>query len=213
MDWATATPLSFVVTHDGEQVAGEVVGTGQTAIFIPADSLLEDATYAVVLTTALTDLVGNELAEDFTWAFTTSAERDLLGPQVSATNPVDDATGVTLNSSILVTFSEVMDPTTLSEPGAFTITLDGVSVTGTVANSGINATFTPDELLAENSLYTATVGANVTDLAGNPLGAAYTWSFTTGTAADTTAPEVSSTIPSDNQPGVVVNTRVVATFT
>ena len=39
-----------------------------------------------------------------------------------------------------------------------------------------------------------------------------TWTFTTGTTADITAPTVSSTIPADTATGVVINGNITATF-
>src|SRR5205085_3550563 len=46
----------------------------------------------------------------------------------------------------------------------------------------------------------------------NGLAMNRTWTFTTGTAPDTTAPTVTSTVPADTAVGVPVNTPISATF-
>jgi hypothetical protein len=66
--------------------------------------------------------------------------------------------------------------------------------------------------LANATTYTATITTGVTDLANNALAANYAWSFTTGAAADTTPPTVSSTNPVTGATAVPANTAVTATF-
>jgi hypothetical protein len=58
----------------------------------------------------------------------------------------------------------------------------------------------------------ATITTGVKDTGGIPLAAPYTWTFTTGALADTTAPTVTVTVPVDAATGVAVNSKVAATF-
>ena len=58
-----------------------------------------------------------------------------------------------------------------------------VDVVGIVTYSGTTASFTPTSDLAPNTVYTATITTGAKDLAGNPLGANFIWSFTTGSTA------------------------------
>ena len=73
-----------------------------------------------------------------------------------ATFPANAATGVAINQTINATFSEAMDPSTISTAN-FLVTGPGATpVTGTVAydvGSKI-ATFTPASNLAANTVYT-----------------------------------------------------------
>jgi len=70
----------------------------------------------------------------------------------------------------------------------------------------------PTSDLAASTTYTATITTGVKDAAGNALAANKTWSFTTGTTPDATAPTVSSTDPADTAIDVVVNRNTTATF-
>ena len=83
---------------------------------------------------------------------------------------------------------------------------------GAVTYVGTVASFDPTSNLADSTLYTATVTTGVKDLAGNALAVNKTWSFTTGTTADTTAPTVSSSSPANTDTGVTTNGSLTATF-
>jgi hypothetical protein len=113
-----------------------------------------------------------------------------------------------VNAAIVVTFSEAMDPSTISTA---TFMLSN-GVTGSVTYNGTTATFTPSSNLAYWTTYTATITTGVKDAAGNTMAATKTWSFTTGAALDTTPPTVSSTNPASNATGVAVNAAITATF-
>ncbi|BBO18231.1 conserved hypothetical protein [Candidatus Brocadia pituitae] len=104
---------------------------------------------------------------------------DTTTPEVSATNPVNNATGVPVNSVVKATFNEAMDADSIT-PSTFLVS-DGITnIGGTVSYSGVTATFTPSGPLAQSTKYTATITTGAKDAAGNPLTANYQWSFTTG---------------------------------
>ena len=100
--------------------------------------------------------------------------------------------GAVLNA----TFNEQMNPLSING-GTFEVTGPGATVvSGTVtydvpAQTGI---FTPDDELAEDTTYTATVTTGVWDLAGNTMEADYVWTFV---VPDSSAPTVISTDPED----------------
>lgn len=132
-------------------------------------------------------------------------------PTVVLTAPLDTVTGVSLNTNITATFSEEMDPATIST-ATFTLQQGTTPVAGAVSYSGKTAVFNPTSNLAASQVYTATVTTGAKDLAGNALAVAKTWSFTTGTTVDSTAPTVSSTSPLDAAGSVAVNANITATF-
>ena len=103
------------------------------------------------------------------------APTDSIAPTVSSTNPANNATGVAVNSVITVTFSEMMDASTITTA---TFTLDN-GVTGTVTYADTTATFTQTGQLASNTTYTATITTNANDAAGNAMAANHEWTFTT----------------------------------
>ena len=157
--------------------------------------------------------MGNGLAADYSWQFTTGAAFDITPPTVSATSPANNATGITLNASVSATFSEAMTNATLNA-ASFTLrrTAGGAAVTGTVNVSGNTVTFTPGGSLNATTQYTATITRAAADAAGNALAANYNWQFTTGAAPDTTPPTVSATSPANNATGIKLNASVSATF-
>ena len=207
--------VTFVLapTTGGPAVSGTVNVSGNTATFTPAASLAVSTQYAATITTAAKNAAGIALAANFTWSFVTGVAPDTTPPSVSATSPANAAIGIALNTSVSASFSKAMTNSTLSS-GSFSLstTSSGAAVSGTVNVSGNTATFTPAASLASSTQYTATIAAGVTDAAGNPLPANFTWSFTTGAAPDTTPPTVSATSPADAATSVPVNSSISATF-
>jgi len=121
---------------------------------------------------------------------------DTVAPSVVSTSPANGATGVAVNTTVSVTFNEAMKASTITT-GSFTLVADSTLVSGSVSyNSGTyTATFTPSANLPNNKTCTATLSTAITDAAGNPLGAAYSWSFTT----------VQTVVPGDANGDGVVN--------
>jgi hypothetical protein len=117
----------------------------------------------------------------------TGGTGDTTAPTIVSISPANETTGVHSNAPIKITFSEVMNP------GAAL----ALQVSGFAANelntswdaTGKVLTVTPKAgfayatgSLATGTLatkYTVTVGTGATDLAGNPLGGAFTSNFTT----------------------------------
>ncbi len=101
-----------------------------------------------------------------------------LCPLVVSTIPVDKAIDVPLNQVISATFNDKMDPETINQ-SSFIIQEGSTSVSGTVAYSGLTATFTPTSPLLPNVLYSGTIKTLAKDLIGQSLMEDYKWSFTT----------------------------------
>jgi hypothetical protein len=124
------------------------------------------------------DLAGNALASTFNSTFTV----DTSAPTVLSTTPVAGATGVSIGTTVTVTFSEAMDSTTINTTNLkLVVTAGSVAVVGTVSyNAGTHvATFTPSAPLLPSTNYTATVTTGVKDSAGNALASNFGFSFTT----------------------------------
>jgi len=142
-----------------------------------------------------------------------SSKKDKTAPTVSSTVPAKDATSVAINGNITATFSEAMDPDTINIT-TFISTKGATPVIGAVTYTGIVATFNPTGNLAVNTEYTVTITTGATDVAGNGLAVNKTWSFKTGATADSTAPEVDSTVPVSLPAAinVAVGDDITATF-
>ena len=132
-------------------------------------------------------------------------------PTISTVVPASAATGVALNSSVNATFSEVMSASSVTAT-TFILVHGTTSVPAAVTYSGTNAVLTPTSNLTASTIYTASITTGVKDLAGNALAATQNWSFTTGTAVDTTAPTVISTTPASAGTGISLNASVNAIF-
>jgi hypothetical protein len=211
MDPATVNTATFTLKQGTTPVSGAVTSVGSTATFNPTSTLAASTVYTATITTGVKDLAGNALATAKTWSFTTGTTPDTTAPTVVSTIPANASTGVAIGGNITATFSESMDPLTVTT-ATFTLMQGITPVSGAVTYVGTTATFNPASTLAASTVYTATISTGVKDLTGNALATAKTWSFTTGTALDTTAPIVSSTVPLSAASGVAVNSNFTATF-
>jgi hypothetical protein len=193
MNPATINSASFTLTGPGvTNVTGLVAyaAVGHSLEFIPAAPLAANTLYTATITTGVQNLAGNALATNYVWTFTTGTASAVIPPEIVSTSPANAASNVSLSASVSATFTEAMNPLTIT-PATFTLTgSGGVAVVGTLSYDAINfiATFTPTVALTSNTIYTATVTRGATDLTGNPLGSAGApnpWSFTTGTVVVT----------------------------
>jgi hypothetical protein len=168
MDPSTIDTATFTMVQGIVPVSGAVTYAGLVATFTPTDNLADTTTYTATITTTAEDLNGNALAANKVWTFDTGAVLDTTAPTVTLTGPVDLATGAALNKKVQATFSEAMDPLTITT-ATFTLKQGATAVPGTVAYVGLVATFTPTDLLSEDLTYTATIKTGAKDLAGNAL--------------------------------------------
>ena len=229
--------VSLTNTSLGVAVPGTVSysTTANTVTFTPTGGVLApNSVFTATVTTGATDLAGNALAGNTAvfpatgnqvWSFTTGAAPDVVPPSVIAVSPLDASVGVCLTSTLSATFSEPLDAASVNST-TFLVTAAGVAVPGVVTYDAPSrmARFVPANAagFAANTVLVATVkggSAGVRDVAGNPLGADRTWSFTTGTQScaavqvpDTTSPTVILTVPDAGAPAASINTKVAATF-
>src|ERR1044071_7777794 len=131
MDPATITTSTFTLRQGTTGVAGKVTYVGTTATFAPTANLDPNTTYTATMTTGARDLAGNGLAFAFVWSFTTSPTKDTTRPTISYEDPPNGATGVAISRKIAVTFSEPMDPLTITKT-TYTLSQGTTPVVGTV---------------------------------------------------------------------------------
>ncbi|MHA7178938.1 CBM96 family carbohydrate-binding protein [Arthrobacter sp. MDB2-24] len=119
------------------------------------------------------------------------APADTTAPTVTGTSPADGATSAAPASDVTASFSEAMNPATVTA-NTFTLMAHGssTSVGAAVALDGTSriATLNPTADLAAGTTYTARItggSTGVKDAAGNPLASDRTWTFTTAAAAGT----------------------------
>ena len=211
MNSSTITTATFTLMQGTSFVSGAVSYTGTTAMFTPVSNLAPNTVYTATITTGAKDAEGTALSVNYVWRFTTGAGAIIISPTVSSTDPGNSATGMPFNQKIAATFSTAMNATTFTS-ATFTLKQGTTSIAGFVSYTGTTATFAPAANLAPNTAYTATITSGVTDLSGNSLANNYVWSFTTGSAAVITPPQVSSTDPGSDDIGVALNQKIAATF-
>jgi methionine-rich copper-binding protein CopC len=135
--------------------------------------------------------------------------RDTTPPTVASTSPAAGAANVATGSSVAATFSEPVQPSTvtltLTGPGGAAVAAPPASYNSSTQTE----TLTPSSPLANSSTYTATVAAGVKDLAGNATTAPVSWSFTTAasspacTSCTIWAPTATPTVAADPDPASV----------
>jgi uncharacterized delta-60 repeat protein len=119
---------------------------------------------------------------------------DTTQPTIVSFSPT--GSGITLNPTVSVTFSEPMNQTTINSSTFMLLDELALPVSGTISNiDSRTAQFVPDSSLSNYSLYTAQVTVGVTDVAGNSLAANQSWSFTTVAKGTVGAPSFNPTSP------------------
>ncbi|MEO6230433.1 MAG: Ig-like domain-containing protein [Ferruginibacter sp.] len=188
MNPSTINAATFTVKQGTTGIAGVITYTGSTATFTPTANLAPNTNYTGTIVAGVKDPAGNAMIANYVWSFKTGAGPDVTAPFVTATDPLNAAINVALDKNISATFSETMDPLTITTNFTITnTTLGGTSLTGTVSYSGLIAVFKPSVDLSPNTTYAATISTGAKDLAGNAMANNYVWNFTTG---QTTPPPV-----------------------
>lgn len=172
---SSVTTTTFTLTPaGGSAVAGTVTTSGTTATFTPSAPLEFGTTYTARLTTGVSDLAGNGLAEAHTWTFTTAE----AGPVVTSTIPGAGATGVPRNVVLMVVFNEPVNHASVNLTSFQLSPVNGILVPGTFGGSGSNVTFRPTALLHPDTTYNVVL-SGIEDVDGNPMEGSHTWSFRT----------------------------------
>ncbi|OYU44987.1 MAG: hypothetical protein CFE44_09925 [Burkholderiales bacterium PBB4] len=216
---ASITTDSVVLTEStaGSKVAGSVSYVGLSVVFKPSVALKANTQYTFTIkggTGGVSDLAGNTLARDFAISWTTGASADTLAPIVLGSNYANGSSNVAVNTKIGVSFSEGMDPQTLTTT-SFMLTSGALVVPGIVSTVGNNAVFVPNANLLPATTYTLTLkgGAlGAADLAGNPLAQDFQRSWTTSGTPDLTPPTVAETLNDDGATGVPITTKIAIRF-
>jgi hypothetical protein len=150
---------------------------------ITSGQLAGSTAFTVTFNAGPTDFAGNALTPlPGNRTFTTDAPGscDITAPTITTRSPASGATGVSITTTIVVTFDEVMSPATANAITAVK-TSDSSPVAG-IINSSDNTTFTftPSSSLENDTQYTVTVAAaTAEDTSGNNLATDDSWSFTT----------------------------------
>lgn len=220
VDRTTMTTSSFAFTQGATPVAGSFTFEfGDTVVtFRPTTTLLASTAYTLSLTQGIKSVDGVPLDGPFTGSFTTGSGSDTVSPTVTIT-PTNGATNVPFNTSIVLTFSEPINPNTVNAATVF-VTSQGETRAGTITFGGQNtfAVFTPASPFFPTASATVTVLSQVTDPAGNQLhgtsgvGTAVVSTFTTSAVVDRFPPVVLQLLPFNAATGISTRATITATF-
>lgn len=189
MDPTTINTTSFTLKQGTTSITGVVTYSNNTAFFTPNENLTGNTVYTATLTIEAQNMAGVALLSNYVWRFTTGA---IVAPRVILTDPFSGETGVSVTKVVTATFDMAMDPLTLTT-STFTLKQGTTSILGSVNYSGNSATFTPNNPLLANAVFTATLTTGVKNGVGIPIAANYVWTFTT--INNSNAPSLGSAAP------------------
>ena len=182
MDPATINPQSFQVTDSSGKLAQGSVSYDpdfEIASFLPIPALQTGATYTVAITTAVASAGGMHLASPYSYSFATRSYTDASPISVNSVVPAANATCVSANTPITITFDEAPDASTVNSTNIVVTGPGGAVIPVTMS---INVTTTQVVLTPKSALPSGTITVtvqNVGDLADVLMTSPYTWSFST----------------------------------
>jgi parallel beta-helix repeat protein len=174
-----------------------------TVTFEPSTTLGSFTTYTVDITISAKDVLENHLEETYQFSFTT---KDVVAPTIILTSPAHNSIDIALNATIVVTFSEPMNITTV----IFTCSPDPGGWSVFWSNMNSVATYTHADFGSLTAYIFEITGGK--DIGGNDLvggSIQNPWSFTT---LDVVGPEITTASPSNGSSGVLLTANVVVTF-
>lgn len=215
------TLTGLQVVNQGEARSGTLFFSGQNSVatFIPASPFFPTTPVTVTLSGNVTDIAGNRViggsgpGSDLVSSFTSATVSDVVPPRVLKINPSGGATGISTNTAVSVTFTESLNPATVTT-GTFLVSSGGVSLPGTVVLSNFNSvgTFLPSQPLPALSQINVSLTTGIKDVTGNTMVAPFSSAFTTQSAVDNFRPSVTGTNPYHLQTGVPLNAKIAVRF-
>lgn len=173
--------------HNFASLSGSATDAVGNVVSFAWSKISGPSTYTITTPTAAATTVTGLLTGAYTFRLTATDDSSATGtddvivtvtaavpPTVNSTNPANGAVGVSSNAPVTISFSELMDASTLI--GA-NIVITGITYTVT---AGTNyAVIIPTTSFSPLTTYTFTV-SGVKDAAGNTMVGTYTGTFTTG---------------------------------
>jgi len=187
----TAGPLPVSGTFSFDSTdAADPLRTGDIVVFTPDSALPYSATIRVTLTTdiksARATASGGSLSAQAVWTFQTLDPPPL---EVVFTEPADAATDIPVGSNIIVTFSEDVDPSSVTATSFVLKELDGpggnvvATASGTRTVTDSVATLDPDDNYNLSTYYQVTLTTEIKSVrattSGGSLSAEYIFEFRT----------------------------------
>jgi hypothetical protein len=176
-----------VTIYDGQTELGEAtIGSSGTSWSFTPTTALGEGSHSI--TAKAEDQAGNtSSASD---SVTVTVDKTVPTVTESSLSPASGATNVARNTSVTGTFSEKMDPNSITKSTfklykcpsttSTNCTTQVTNVSVSPSNDGLSATLDPSDLLGARTRYKAVVTTGAKDVAGNALNQQKNWYFTTG---------------------------------
>lgn len=207
------------VTVSGQDsVSGSISSTPNSITFTPDQVLDAQTSYTVEVGPNIADLAGNTMSSAYMFGFETESDSggsDTTPPQVVSTTPDENSVSVAVSTTISIIFSESIAAASVQSSDVTVSDSQGADVSGTVSVSGNTVTFSPDNALANSTVYSVSVGPGINDMAGNAMDSPFVFDFETEADSggdDTTPPQVASTTPVDNSTSIATSTNISIVF-
>lgn len=206
-----ASTLTLKVGPTGEPIPGAIIYNSRSAFvdFRSTHTMPPSTTIVVTAGAGIKDAAGNALAAPYSFSFTTT---DNTPPRITSTFPANGATGVPLNITIKIVFSELMNVGSLATR-VFDLSsnLPGDFVPANGSYDTVTNTQSLQVTLKSLHTYEVVVGPNfpATDVANNKLVAPTSFRFTT---LDAGPPKVVTSDPGPNATDVDPNKVIRVTF-
>jgi hypothetical protein len=222
IDSNTVTATSVTLTGGGQTLVPASIAfsnENQTVEITPL-APLPPSTLMTISVNGVTDVAANSVAP-FTSTFTTGLAPATVLPGITATNPFAGASGVPTNVAIALQSNTALDGTTASASSFQvydTTLMTEVAGTYSLSTDGKTVHFVPSAPLATGRTYTVSfINLGIADTAGNLLdpscpGCLSDFSFTTGSGASSTAPQVTGVSPASGLQGVPIDAQIVTSF-
>jgi large repetitive protein len=186
---------------------------GRTVRFIPTEQLEPYRSYRYYVGSVpnILDLAGNRM-QSGSRSFNTGNSADPDAPSVSVVSIGDGAVDLAVNSLLVITLDEPLGEI-CSPEALLSSSVGDVAAAVSLSGDRQTLTLTPAESLATSATYTLSL-SGLCDFAGNTSAATGVVSFTTSTIStpDTTAPNLLSANPADDAVDVPVDTSIVLGF-
>lgn len=199
----TETESAISISH-GLTATNFVWSNGnKTVTFTPSSNLDSETTYTVTISSDAKDILGNWIERTTKFSFTT---KDILPPKISLTSPFNGETKVKMNSDIVVTFTEEMQPSTI----AYSSTPDPGGWSSSWNTGNTTVTFSHNDFKSKTTYtFQITAGKDMANLNLASGTVPNPWWFTT---EDVEGPEIVKTTPSDGQQNYSRTGNVVVDF-
>jgi uncharacterized delta-60 repeat protein len=187
IDWSTVNNTTFIVKVHGTEdpISGNYNTDYKTVIFTPTvPGFAYGTQYDVTITRELLSDEGHALAANYDFSFTTMLLPDSF--IVASNVPNDDATDVSVNAPIIITFNMAVNTGTVVYDSTFSVYEEDASspVEGTITYSNQNTvmTFTPSSPLSTETDYNVYLTSGVKSILGGRSLVEKDYTFTTSAA-------------------------------